>query len=600
MIRAALIVPLLFAPLSFGATPPQFADPGRRAKLEAALPEIQKVFEQYRIERRIPGLVYGVVIDGEPVVIKGLGVRDRASNDPVTPDTVFRIASMTKSFTALAILRLRDEGELSLEDPVSKWIPEFARIGYPTTDTVPIRIRQLLSHSAGFPEDNPWGDRKLAVSDETLRQWLEKGIPFSTPPGTRYEYSNYGFALLGRIVSKASGMPYREYLESRILVPLGMRSTTLDAAAVPPAVRAEGYRLTHDGYAEEPSLADGAFGAMGGLLTNARDLARYVAYHLSAYPPRDSDDTGPVRRSSLREMQSLQREGLLLVDASTPGQPPSVTAGGYGFGLRITRDCRFDHVVGHGGGLPGFGSYMQWLPDYGVGMFAMANLTYAGPARPIDQAWDILRASGALQPRQWPASPALIAARDTFMKLWDHWTDETAREFAADNLFLDRSAEDRRQEIERLKQELGKCQPAAGIQAENWLRGAFRLSCERGGVDVAVTLAPTVPPRTQYLSLTPVRRLDQTMRKAAESAAAALSGRRTALRLPEDFIRRAGFLRPRVGACRVGETLRGDGRSDARLRLDCERGPLNLTLRLDKGAVTSAEVSRPDSACPGY
>jgi CubicO group peptidase (beta-lactamase class C family) len=600
MIRTALIGTLLFASSSFGATLPLFADPARRAKLEAALPAIEKVFEQYRTERRIPGLVYGVVIDSEPVVIKGLGVRDRASNDPVTADTVFRIASMTKSFTALAILQLRDDGKLSLEDPVSKWIPEFARIEYPTSDTAPIRIRQLLSHGAGFPEDNPWGDRQLAISDETLTQWLKNGIPFSTPPGTRYEYSNYGFALLGRIVSKASGMPYRDFLESRILAPLGMRSTTLDAAGVPPALRAQGYRLTPDGYAEEPSLADGAFGPMGGLLTNARDLARYVAYHLSAYPPRDAEDNGPVRRSSLREMQSLQREGLFQVEATMAGEPPAVTAGGYGFGLRITRDCRFNHIVGHGGGLPGFGSYMQWLPDYGVGMFAMANLTYAGPASPIDQAWDILLATGALQPRQWPASPALIAARESFLKLWDQWTDETAREFAAGNLFLDRSAGDRRNEIERLKHELGQCRPAGAIQPENLLRGTFRLSCERGAVEVALTLAPTMPPRTQYLNLTPVRRLDDAMRKAADSAASELSGRRPAMRLPDDFRRRAALLRVSVGACRVGETLRGDGRSDARVRLDCDRGPLNLMLRLEKGVVTNAEVSRPGSFCPGY
>jgi CubicO group peptidase (beta-lactamase class C family) len=83
--------------------------------------------------------------------------RDRASTAPVTSNTAFRIASMMKSFTALAVLKLRDEGKLSLEDPVAKWIAEFARMELPTRDTPPLRIRQLLSHSAGFPEDNPWG-----------------------------------------------------------------------------------------------------------------------------------------------------------------------------------------------------------------------------------------------------------------------------------------------------------------------------------------------------------------------------------------------------------------------------------------------------------
>jgi len=106
-----------------GAIPvPRFTDPDRRSKLEAVLPQVEEIFETFRQKRAIPGLVFGVVLDGELVLVKGLGVRDRQSNDPVTADTVFRIASMTKSFTALAILRLRDEGKLSLEDPVSKWI----------------------------------------------------------------------------------------------------------------------------------------------------------------------------------------------------------------------------------------------------------------------------------------------------------------------------------------------------------------------------------------------------------------------------------------------------------------------------------------------
>ena len=225
------------------------------------------------------------MIDGDLAYVKGFGVRDRTSQAPVTPDTVFRIASMTKSFTALSILKLRDAGKLSLEDPVAKWIPEFARFQYPTRDTAPIRIRQLMSHGAGFPEDNPWGDRQLSTDDATLTRWLEQGLPFSTPPDTSFEYSNYGFALLGRIVSKASGVPYAEYLAKNILAPLGMRSTTLEAATLPANVRAMGYRLLENEYFEEPSLPHGAFGSMGGLLTSARDLGRYVAFHLSAFPP---------------------------------------------------------------------------------------------------------------------------------------------------------------------------------------------------------------------------------------------------------------------------------------------------------------------------
>ena len=158
--------------------PPRFTDPQRVQKLESAIPRIDAIFRAYAAERKIPGMAWGVVIDNRLAHVATVGVRDRVSNAPVTADTAFRIASMTKSFTALAILKLRDEGKLSLEDPVAKWIPEFAKMELPTRDTPPLRVRQLLSHSAGFPEDNPWGDQQLSASEAQLDAWLKKGIPF--------------------------------------------------------------------------------------------------------------------------------------------------------------------------------------------------------------------------------------------------------------------------------------------------------------------------------------------------------------------------------------------------------------------------------------
>ena len=127
------------------------AIPRESRKLESAFPQVDQIFRRYASERKIPGMVWGVVIDGRLAHVESAGVRDRSSNAPITAGTEFRIASMTKSFTALAILKLRDEGKLSLEDPVSKWLPEFARMELPTRDTAPLRIRQLLSHSGGLP-----------------------------------------------------------------------------------------------------------------------------------------------------------------------------------------------------------------------------------------------------------------------------------------------------------------------------------------------------------------------------------------------------------------------------------------------------------------
>ncbi len=484
--------------------PPRFTDAERVTKLESALPALDQIFRDYASSHRIPGMVWGLVIDGRLAHVGSVGVQDLASSTPVTADTVFRIASMTKSFTALAVLKLRDEGKLSLEDRVAKWIPEFAQLELPTKDSAPLRIRQLLSHSAGFPEDNPWGDQQLAASDADLTRWLTRGIPFSSAPGTRYEYSNYAFGLLGRIVTKASGVAYDRYVRTQILAKLHMADSTLQFSDVPGARRAIGYRLKPDGtYQEEPPLPQGAFGSMGGLLTSANDLGRYVAYHLSAWPPRDDADSGPVRRSSVREMSHLWTPSNLTVRRTDGRLVASET--GYGYGLRITTDCRFEHIVSHGGGLPGFGSYMSWLPDYGVGIFAMATLTYAGPSEPISTAWDALQKTGGLERRVLPPSPMLTAAREHILALWNHWDDAQARSLGAMNLLLDAPASQRRAEIDALKAEVGECGPAGPVLAENWLRGQFNLGCAKGTVGAFFTLAPTEPPAVQHLSF---RKLD--------------------------------------------------------------------------------------------
>jgi len=475
----------------------RFTDPDRKAKLQRAMPDVDKIFEQYAKDRGIPGMVWGVVVDGELVHVKSSGVRERAGNSEVTADTVFRIASMTKSFTALAILKLRDEGKLNIDDPVAKWIPEFARMQMPTRDSGPLRIRHLLTHNAGFPEDNPWGDQQLGATDAQLTEWLRKGIPFSTAPGMEYEYSNYGFGLLGRIVQKASGVAYQEYLDKQILAPLGMKASTLEVAKVAAASRAVGYRLLPDGsYEEEKPLPHGAFGAMGGLLTSANDLGRYVAFQLSAWPPRDDAEAGPVKRASVREMNHLWNPSAL----TASGNPLRAQVGGYGYGLRISMDCRFSHVVGHGGGLPGYGSYMAWLPEHGVGMFAMANLTYAGPAAPIGRAWDVLLKTGALKKRELPVAPVLTSMRQSIVKLWEKWDDAEAKKIAAMNLFLDVPVPQRQAEMARLKERVGACKAPDGIVVENWLRGGFDMACEKGTVRVIFTLAPTSPPQVQYLS----------------------------------------------------------------------------------------------------
>lgn len=484
------------------APPARFADPDRVGKLRAALPEVDRLMSDFMERNRVPGIAYGIIVDGQLFHAKALGLREVPSRAAVDTTSVFRIASMTKSFTALAILRLRDEGKLSLEDPAERYVPELARLRYPTTDSPRITIRHLLSHSEGFPEDNPWGDQQLAATDDDLARMITEGIPFSNVPGVAYEYSNYGFAILGRIVARVSGVPFPKYLEEKILRPLGMTSTTLEFAAVPATRLAHGYRLQDGNWLEEKPLPDGAFGPMGGLLTSIGDLSRYVGFMLAAWPPRDGAETGPVRRASVREMQQVTRYSGATAAATETGL--TLGAGGYGYGLGVRQTCRFAVSVAHSGGLPGFGSQMRWLPEYGVGIVALGNLTYTGWGGVIEQAFEALARTGGLTPRTPEPAPVLLDLRDRVSRLVDRWDDRLADSIAAMNLYLDESKDRRAAAIAKLRTAAGgSCRNDGPFEVENALRGRWKMQCATGALRVSITLAPTEPARVQYLDVSP-------------------------------------------------------------------------------------------------
>ena len=485
------------------------ADRTRLATFATAFPEIDRMMAAFAERAKVPGIAYGIVVDGRVVHVGTAGLRDVGARAPVDTGTVFRIASMTKSFTALSILKLRDEGKLALDDPVERYVPELSHLAYPTTDAPRVTIRLLLSHSAGFPEDNPWGDQQLAATDEMLSRMLLRGIPFSTSPGTGYEYSNFGFAILGRVVANVSGMPYTRYVREQILLPLGMTSTTLQTREVPAIRLAHGYRRQDEQWLEEPQLPDGAFGSMGGMLTSVADLGRWVAFMLDAWPPRDGAERGPVRRASVREMQQVARFNGATASRDTSDGTLSLSAGGYGFGLGVRQSCLFPTIVAHSGGLPGFGSIMRWLPEYGVGIVALGNLTYTGWGTPTTQALELLARTGALTPREPTPAPVLLERRNQLSRLVANWQDALADSVAAMNLYLDQSKERRRASITAVVAKAGgSCRPEGPMVAENALRGRWRMRCRDSDLGLTITLAPTIPATVQFLDVAPIRRED--------------------------------------------------------------------------------------------
>jgi len=503
---AALTATRALSAQSSLAPPATFADPERVATFRRALPRIDSLMADFAERNRVPGIAYGVIVDGALLHVRALGLREVPSRSAVDTSSVFRIASMTKSFTALAILQLRDAGRISLDALAETYVPELAGLRYPTSDAPRITVRHLLTHSAGFPEDNPWGDQQLAATDDDLARMLRTGVPFSNVPGVAYEYSNLGFALLGRIVQNVSGMPYAQYVQERVLRPLGMTSTTMEAHDVPANRLAHGYRVRDGEWIEEAPLPDGSFGAMGGMLTSAADLSRWVALMLDAWPPRDGAEPPVLRRSSVREMQLVGRMRPTTVVRDAASNALSLSAGGYGYGLGFTQTCAFGQVIAHSGGLPGFGSMMRWLPEYGVGIIALGNRTYTPWGGTVDQALALLAETGALQPRVPQPSPVLLAMRAQVSQLVQSWDQALADQTAAMNLFLDEPGPRRAAAIAQLRDAAGgQCRNDGPFVVENALRGQWRMQCATGALRVGITLAPTEPARVQQLAVSAMR-----------------------------------------------------------------------------------------------
>lgn len=467
-------------------------------RIAAAIPEIDRLFADFHQTSHAPGLVYGIVADGRLVHVRAFGVQDLKVKRPVTPNSLFRIASMSKAFTGLAILQLRDEDKLALDDLAEKHVPEMRNWRYPTADSPRIRVRDLLNHTAGFVTDDPWGDRQQVMSEAEFTAMLKQGVPFTRAPGTAFEYSNFGYALLGRTVTNVSGMPYDRYISTRIQRPLGMDSTGYEVRDWPLERRAIGYRWENEAWSEEPTMRHGVFGAMGGVQTSANDYAKWMGFLLSAWPARDGAETGPVRRATVREMAQGSNFARL---RQRFGTSPVTQASAYGMGLIAAQDPDLGATLSHGGGYPGYGSHMLLLTDHNIGIFVFSNRTYNGGS---GAAWDAsvaLHKAGALVARPQPVSVSLATAYRTAGEAFVAGDIAPARKLLAMNFLMDRSADNWRREFARLKKEVGECDTAAPIVATGALSGTFQWRCATGRLDGTMLLAPTDPAGIQALRL---------------------------------------------------------------------------------------------------
>lgn len=470
-----------------------FADSERTEKMKAAFPAIKNMFEMYAKDNHVPGLAFGIVSGGKLIYTGNVGLQEINTTRMVHPSSVFRIASMTKSFTAMAILKLRDAGKLGLDDPVTKYIPELNKTPLPTIDAKPITIRNLLTHTAGFPEDNPWADRQLDKTDAELLAFLSNGISMAYLPGQSYEYSNLGFALLGRIITVVSGQSFEAYISANILEPLDMHHTYWEYSKVPTGDLVNGYRWLNGKWIEEELLHGGAFGSTGGLLTSVEDFSKYIILHLSAWPANNHNDSVPIARGTLREMHSQGIITKLRKQTTSVNAPMCPLMYSYNDGLVWTKNCSGRLTIQHSGGLPGFGSHWEFMPDYDIAVVSMTNLTYAAPNEINGKVLDTLIDIAGLEPRMIQPSAILQRRQKQLLQVLPNWSHANKNPIFSENFFQDYLIESLRAESETLYAKVGRIIGVGDMIPVNELRGYFTLTGETGQLDIWFTLTPENP-----------------------------------------------------------------------------------------------------------
>jgi CubicO group peptidase (beta-lactamase class C family) len=566
-----------------------------------------------------PGLAYGIVVGGELVHAAGFGER-YLGGPPPGADTVFRIASMTKSFTASAILALRDDGALGLDDLAEAYVPELR--GWPpaSPDSARVSLRHLLTMTAGFPTDDPWGDRQQGLPLEEFAKFLAGGVGFNWAPGTRFEYSNLGYAILGRVITAVTGLSYQDYLRDRLLRPLGMTRTGFEAAEFDASALAQGYRRAPAGWSEVEFDACGSFAPMGGVFSCVRDLARWVAGFAAAFPPGDPQAGGPhpVRRATRREMQLPQVLTGWDKPAGFPGDAaPAPSA--YGFGLFVEDHPSFGRVVNHSGGYPGFGSNMRWHPATGTGVIALGNGTYAAMMGLATRILDMIL--GHLDPPAHGYGPALapagsgghhhagtwpetLAARDAASALLRSWDDAEAARLFAPNVAQDVPFEERRQAMALIRERIGAFRDDDSRQPESdtpahcrwWLAGG------KGVVQAQIQLNPERPARVQSLAVAVPPAAGTPLGRTLEAVLAWLNRNDPAWppAIPVADTVDVGLLARRfrmaatwAGECRLGAFKAGDGIASVTVELAGAHAALTLVLVVDpaSGLLRQADIA---------
>ena len=407
-IAAGALVGMLALPLHAETT----ATDGARASV-ASDPDVlgaERLFsawmEGQMAYRGLPGLAVGVVSDQQLVWARGFGYADLKAKLPMTPATKFRIASNSKLFTAIAIMQLREEGKLRLDDPVVRYLPWF-KAQPAGDDDGPITIEQLLSHSSGLQREagDHWVSFDFPTSAQLEALYAQRQPAF--PPATRWKYSNLAFAVAGAVIEKVSGQRWADYVEEHIFRPLAMDASSVDRND--PGLAVPYGRRMPDGSREVIPFVDSrGMAAATGVTSNVEDLAKFLSAQFRRGPRGGAQI---VSGGSWRELLRVR---------SVEENWQSGTA--LGFDVKRVKDRTY---IGHGGGYPGNTTQTLIQLDDKVGVIVLTNTNDSLPGEIAQQLMATVGSAAAKAAMRKPPVVAWDPAWERFAGLYrGRWADQ--------------------------------------------------------------------------------------------------------------------------------------------------------------------------------
>jgi CubicO group peptidase (beta-lactamase class C family) len=355
------------------ASAPLAKDPG----VAAALQVFDTWADWTARNREQPAVSIGIVHDQGLVFARGYGFADLAKKTPATADTAYRIASISKTFTAHCILQLRDAGKLSLDDPITKWVPELKLSNVDPARPV-VTLRQILTHTSGIPRevDGAYWNDQVFPSREAMTPILNR-MGLAIPPETEWKYSNVAVGLLGYVVEAASGEKYSDYVARHVLDPLGMSGTrVMPTKDMPTLAVAYGRRMPGKPRRLEPFFFGNYMLAASNLASTVNDLAKYLELQFRTDAATPVGGLQILKGTTLSEMQRVQWL-----------QPDWKSGWGLGWGIaRVDDRTR----IGHGGSVPGNRTQVSFVPAEKFGVIVLTNAEDGRPGLYVNQAYAIV------------------------------------------------------------------------------------------------------------------------------------------------------------------------------------------------------------------